>query len=154
MVMVVQWDSSCKSPWVSQYISLARVGEKWLRLERLEGPLLTFPKPVQNRISFWIFSPDCANLQSLSHSHCKRTLLSQGCWKGSDLLLIGMQCWKNCKEYLQVLSLNQNHQLFWIPSLTSFFRFVFPAFYKNTFAAVVKNINPAFIPTLIYLVLM
>ena len=92
--------------------------------EGLWGALLTFPRQVQNRFSFWMFfSWLCKSVQSLRPSHFKLTLFSQGCWKDSDMLLIGMQAWKNCKEYLQVLSLNQNHQLTWIASLTSFFLF-------------------------------
>lgn len=89
------------------------------------GALLTFPRRVQNRFSFWMFfSWLCKSVQSLRPSHFKLTLFSQGCWKDSNMLLIGMQAWKNCKEYLQLLSLNQNHQLNSIACLTSFLVFL------------------------------
>lgn len=155
MVVVIQWDSSHKSPcWECHRTSLSKSGREVTEAREVGGTTVNLSQGSSKQdFLLNIFSWLCKSVQSSRHSHCKRTLLSQGCWKGSDVLLIGMQGWKNCKEYLQVLSLNQNHQLFWTASLTSFFPFFFPAFYKNIFAVVVKNIHPVFIPTLVYLVL-
>lgn len=142
MVVVIQRDSSHKSPcWECHRTSLSKSGREVTEAREVGGTTVNLSQGSSKQdFLLNIFSWLCKSVQSSRHSHCKRTLLSQGCWKGSDVLLIGMQGWKNCKEYLQVLSLNQNHQLFWTASLTSFFPFFFSQPFIRTFLLLLSRI--------------